>query len=129
MYKVRWKGEEGRAEEAIVPVLDEDTTTCSFRLKVHFLLLQKWFLFCFFAGSVRWGPVQVFLVTFIFCLLQDLMDGVQYKVNITALVEDYKDYKVTDSKRPESVRMSVEPSTVVESKALHEKVSGSFVRL
>ena len=102
MYKVRWKGEEGRAEEAIVPVLDEETTTCSFRLKVHFLLLQKWFLFC---------------------LLQDLMDGVQYKVNITALVEDYKDYKVTDSKRPESVRMSVEPSTAVESKALHEKVS------
>ena len=102
MYKVRWKGEEGRAEEAIVPVLDEETTTCSFRLKVHFLLLQKWFLFC---------------------LLQDLMDGVQYKVNITALVDDYKDYKVTDSKRPESVRMSVEPSTAVESKALHEKVS------
>ena len=72
---------------------------------------------------------------FIFCLLQDLVDGVQYKVNITALVEDYKDYKdvkdykdykdykVTDSKRPESVRMSVEPSTAVESKALHEKVS------
>ena len=111
MYKVRWKGEEGRAEEAIVPVLDEETTTCSFRLKVHFLLLQEWFLFC---------------------LLQDLVDGVQYKVNITALVEDnkdYKDYKVTDSKRPESVRMSVEPSTAVESKALHEKVSGSFVRL
>ena len=74
---------------------------------------------------------------FIFCLLQDLVDGVQYKVNITALVEDdkdYKNYKVTDSKRPESVRMSVEPSTAVESKALHEKVSlslkvsGSFVR-
>ena len=67
-----------------------------------------------------------------FCLLQDLVDGVQYKVNITALVEDYKDYKdykVTDSKRPESVRMSVEPSTAVESKALHEKVSGSFVRM
>ena len=61
------------------------------------------------------------------------MDGVQYKVNITALVEDYKDYKVTDSKRPESVRMSVEPSAAVESKTLHEKVSqvycGSFVRL
>ena len=63
------------------------------------------------------------------------MDGVQYKVNITALVEDYKDYrdykdyKVADSKRPESVRMSVEPSTAVESKALHEKVSGSFFRL
>ena len=82
--------------------------------------------FLSFEGSVRWGPLQVFLVTFIFCLLQDLMDGVQYKVNITALVEDnkdYKDYKVTDSKRPESVRMSVEPSTAVESKALHEKVS------
>ena len=57
------------------------------------------------------------------------MDGVQYKVNITALVEDYEDYNVTDSKRPESVRMSVESSTAVESKALHEKVSGSFVRL
>ena len=76
--------------------------------------------------------MQVFLVTFIFGLLQDLMDGVQYKVNITALVEDYKDYKdfkdykdykVTDSKRPESVRMSFELSTAVESKALHEKVS------
>ena len=58
MYKVRWKGEEVRAEEAIVPFLDEETTTCSFRLKVHFLLLQKWFLFC---------------------LLQDLVDGVQCK--------------------------------------------------
>ena len=104
MNKVRWKGEEGRAEEAIVPVLDEETTTCSFRLKVF----QKWVLHR---------------------LLQDLVDGVQYKVNITALVEDYKAYKVTDSKRPESVRMSVEPSTAVESKALHEKVSGSFVRL
>ena len=104
---MRWKGEEGRAEEAIVPVLDEETTTCSFRLKV--CLFQKWFLYC---------------------VLQDLVDGVQYKVNIIALVEDYKDYKnykVTDSKRPESVRMSVEPSTAVESKALHEKVSGSFV--
>ena len=83
-------------------------------------------------GSGGWGPIQVFQEMFIFCLLQDLVDGVQYKVNITALVEDYKDYKdykVTDSKRPESVRMSVEPSTAVESKALHEKVSGSFVRL
>ena len=103
---MRWRGEEGRAEEAIVPVLDEETTTCSFRLKV--CLFQKWVFHC---------------------VLQDLVDGVQYKVNITALVEDYKDYrdykdyKVADSKRPESVRMSVEPSTAVESKALHEKVS------
>ena len=89
-----------------MPVLDEETTNCSFRLKV--CLFQK---------------------RFVHCVLQDLVDGVQYKVNITALVEDYKDNKVTDSKRPESVRMSVEPSTAVESKALHEKVSGSFVRL
>ena len=106
---MRWKGEEGKAEEAIVPVLDEETTTCSFPLKV-----------CLFQKS------------FLHCVLQDLVDGVQYKVNIIALVEDYKDYKnykVTDSKRPESVRMSVEPSTAVESTALHEKVSGSFVRL
>ena len=41
---MRWKGEEGRAEEAIVPVLDEETTTCNFRLKV--CLYQEWFLHC-----------------------------------------------------------------------------------
>ena len=47
------------------------------------------------------------------------MDGIQYKVNITALVEDCK---VTDSKEQESTRMSVESSGFAESKALHEKV-------
>ena len=61
MYKVRWKGEEGRAEEAIVPVLDEETTTCSFRLKV--CLFQEWFLHRFLY----------------YMLLKDLVDGVQYK--------------------------------------------------
>ena len=43
------------------------------------------------------------------------MDGIQYKVNITALVED--------SKGQESARMSVESLGFAESKALHEKVS------
>ena len=47
------------------------------------------------------------------------MDGIQYKVNITALVEDCR---VTDSKGQESTRMSVESSGFAESKALHEKV-------
>ena len=45
------------------------------------------------------------------------MDGIQYKVNITALVEDCR-----DSKGLESSRMSVESSGFAESKALHEKV-------
>ena len=58
---MRWKGEEGRAEEAIVPVLDEETTACSFRLKV--CLFQKWFLHRFLY----------------YMLLKDLVDGVQYK--------------------------------------------------
>ena len=49
------------------------------------------------------------------------MDGIQYKVNITALVEDCR---VTDSKGQESTRMSVESSGFAESKALHEKVRG-----
>ena len=47
------------------------------------------------------------------------MDGIQYKVNITALVEDCR---VTDSKGQESTRMSVESSGFAESKALHGKV-------
>ena len=50
------------------------------------------------------------------------MDGILYKVNITALVEDCR---VTDSKGQESARMSVESSAFAESKALHEKVSSS----
>ena len=50
------------------------------------------------------------------------MDGIQYKVNITALVEDSR---VTDSKGQESTRMSVDSSGFAESKALHEKVSSS----
>merc|ERR1712192_129937 len=82
-YKVRWKGEEGRAaEEVIVPVLDEANPVCTFRIK-------------------------------------DLVDGILYKVNITALVEDCR---VTDSKGQESARMSVESSSFAESKALHEKL-------
>ena len=48
------------------------------------------------------------------------MDGIQYKVNITALVEDCR--VTTDSKGLESTRMSVESSGFAESKALHEKV-------
>ena len=48
------------------------------------------------------------------------MDGILYKVNITALVEECR---VTDSKGQESARMSVESSGFAESKALHEKVS------
>ena len=48
------------------------------------------------------------------------MDGIQYKVNITALVEDSK---VGDSKGHESARVSVESLGFAESKALHEKVS------
>ena len=47
------------------------------------------------------------------------MDGIQYKVNITALVDDCR---VSDSKGQESARMSVESSGFAESKALHEKV-------
>ena len=110
---MRWKGEEGRAEEAIVPVLDEETTACSFRLKV--CLFQKWFLHRFLYYMLLKDLVDGVQYKFVkFCLLQDLVDGVQYKVNITALAEDYKDYNVTDSKRPESVRMSVEPSAAVE---------------
>ena len=50
------------------------------------------------------------------------MDGILYKVNITALVEDCKG---TDSKGQESARMSVESSGFAESKALHEKVSSA----
>ena len=50
------------------------------------------------------------------------MDGILYKVNITALVEDCR---VTESKVQESARMSVESSGFAESKALHEKVSTS----
>ena len=52
------------------------------------------------------------------------MDGIQYKVNITALVEDCR---VTDSKGQESTRMSVESSGFAESKALHEKVRRRMV--
>ena len=48
------------------------------------------------------------------------MDGIQYKVNITALVEDSR---VGDSKGHESARVSVESLGFAESKALHEKVS------
>ena len=48
------------------------------------------------------------------------MDGLLYKVNITALVEDCR---VTESKVQESARMSVESSGFAESKALHEKAS------
>ena len=47
------------------------------------------------------------------------MDGIQYKVNITALVEDCR---VADFKGQESTRMSIESSGFAESKALHEKV-------
>ena len=47
------------------------------------------------------------------------MDGIQYKVNITALVDDCR---ASDSKGQESARMSVESSGFAESKALHEKV-------
>ena len=50
------------------------------------------------------------------------MDGILYKVNITALVEDCR---VAESKVQESARMSVESSGFAESKALHEKVSFS----
>ena len=42
------------------------------------------------------------------------MDGILYKVNITALVEDCR---VTESKGQESARMSVESSGFAESKA------------
>ena len=50
------------------------------------------------------------------------MDGIQYKVNITALVEDSR---AGDTKGQESARMSVESLGFAESKALHEKVSKS----
>ena len=67
-------------------------------------------------GAVFFSPGE----SVFFICSQDLVDGIQYKVNITALVEDSR---VGDPKGQESARMSVESLGFAESKALHEKVS------
>ena len=105
-YKVRWKGTEegGRAEEAIVPSgADDESTTCTLILKVTYnIILNK---YC--------------ITIFVF---QNLVQNVQYKVNVYAIVEDSgipSDFK---NPRGKTTSLLDWPSSQAESKPLHGKV-------